>query len=218
MQVDVFILTEFDCAASPPLQGLYYKLRPSKNAQFFTEWMGELPGLNENEILNLQRLKHRYLSYMEEDEISEGTVNIIMLHPLLDVMGLCDLPLRIRGEKFLKIEAIGEEENEAKILQGRIDALVVRDRFWIVIIESKEYGFSVSRGVPQTLAYMMGNPFPETPIFGMITNGEEYIFIKVVRGEINEYGLSDLFSISNSLHNGLTEAMQVLKQLVIARD
>lgn len=48
----------------------------------------------------------------------------------------------------------------------------------------------------------------------MINNGEEYIFLKLIRGEINQYGLSDLFSISNSRNNGLNEAMRVLKKLV----
>jgi hypothetical protein len=85
-----------------------------------------------------------------------------------------------------------------------------------VVIESKEYGFSVSRAIPQILAYMMGNPYPENSTFGMITNGEEYIFLKLLRGEINQYALSDLFSIRNSRNNGLNEAMRVLKELVIA--
>ncbi|MEG4168983.1 MULTISPECIES: type I restriction endonuclease [unclassified Microcoleus] len=95
-----------------------------------------------------------------------------------------------------------------------MDALVIQNQFWIVVIESKEYGFSVSRAIPQILAYMMGNPYPENSTFGMITNGEEYIFLKLLRGEINQYALSDLFSICNSRNNGLNEAMRVLKQLV----
>ncbi|MGL5059458.1 MAG: type I restriction endonuclease [Microcoleus sp.] len=188
-----------------------FNLTRSNNPLAFTEWLGELPELTATEIASLERLKNRYFSYIEGDEISEGTVNIIMLHPLLDVMGLCDLPFRIRGEPSLKIEIVTEED---LVLQGRIDALVVQNEFWIVVIESKEYGFSVSRAIPQTLAYMMGNPRPENSIFGMITNGEEYIFLKLIRGEINQYALSDLFSISNSRNNGLNEAMRVLKQLV----
>jgi hypothetical protein len=66
-----------------------------------------------------------------------------------------------------------------------------------VLIESKEYGFSVSQSVPQNLAYVMGNPHAENPTFGR-TKGEEYIFLKLSRGEINQYVLSDLFSTSNS--------------------
>ncbi|MEG4581637.1 hypothetical protein QUA71_18780 [Microcoleus sp. MON1_C5] len=68
----------------------------------------------------------------------------------------------------------------------------------IVLIESKEDGFSVSQAVPQNLAEVMGNPHAENPTFGMITNGEEYIFLKLSRGEINQYVLSDLCSTSNS--------------------
>jgi hypothetical protein len=92
------------------------------------------PCNNSTTVLN--RLKNRYFSYIEGDEISEGTVNIIMLHPLLDLMGLCDLPFRIRGEQSLKIEIVGA--NEYLVLQWLIDALVVQHQFWIVVIESKE--------------------------------------------------------------------------------
>lgn len=188
-----------------------FNLTRSNDPQLFTEWVGELPELTVSEVASLDRLKNSYFSYIEGDEISEGTVNIIMLHPLLDVMSLCDFPFRMRGEQSLKIEIVGE--NEDLVLQGRIDALVVQNQFWIVVIESKEYGFSLSRAVPQSLAYMMRNPHPENPTFGMITNGEEYIFLKLIRAEINQYALSDLFSISNTRNNGLNEAMRVLKQL-----
>lgn len=189
-----------------------FNLTRSSNPLAFTEWLGELPELTASERASLDKLKNRYFSYIEGDEISEGTVNIIMLHPLLDVMGLCDLPFRIRGEQSLKVEIVPEDED--RVLQGRIDALVIQNQFWIVVIESKEYGFSVWRAIPQILAYMMGNTYPENSTFGMISNGEEYIFLKLLRGEINQYALSDLFSICNSRNNGLNEAMRVLKQLV----
>ncbi len=42
-----------------------------------------------------------------------------MLHPLLDVMDLCVLQFRIRGDKSLKIEIFGEDEG--RILQGQMD-------------------------------------------------------------------------------------------------
>ena len=42
---------------------------------------------------------------------------------------------------------------------------------------------------------------------------QETAIAKLTRGEINQYGLSDLLSLSNSQNNGLNEAMQVLKRL-----
>jgi hypothetical protein len=104
-------------------------------------------------------------------------------------------------------------EGEDKVLQGRIDALVVQNQFWIAVIEGKEYGFSVSRAAPQLLAYMMGNPNREKPMFGMITNGEEYSFVKLGCGDAKQYALSDLFSLRNRRNNGLEEAMRVLRKL-----
>jgi hypothetical protein len=188
-----------------------FNLNRSDDPQFFTEWFREVPELTESEKVSLERLRNRYLYYLEEGEISEGTANIIIVHPLLDVMGLCDPPFRIRGEQPLKVEIICEGDD--RVLQGRIDALIVQNQFWVVVIEGKEYGFSVSWAVPQTLAYMMGNPSLKKTVFGMITNGDEYIFIKLSRADTNQYALSDLFSLSNSRNNGLDEAMRVLKRL-----
>jgi hypothetical protein len=189
-----------------------FNLTRSDDPQFFTEWLGKLPEIAESEKLSLERLKTRYFYYLEESEkISEGTVNIIMIHPLLDVMGLCDPPFIVRGEPSLKVEI--EDKGEDRVLQGRIDALVVQNQFWVVVIEGKESGFSVFNAVPQTLAYMMGNPHSERVSFGMICNGEDYIFVKLARTGANQYALSDKFTIFNSRNNGLNEAMRVLKQL-----
>jgi hypothetical protein len=60
---------------------------------------------------------------------------------------------------------------------------------------------------------MMGNPHSERASFGMISNGEDYIFVKLTRTGVNQYALSDKFTIFNGRSNGLNEAMRVLKQL-----
>jgi hypothetical protein len=49
----------------------------------------------------------------------------------------------------------------------------------IAIIESKRFGFSVFQALPQTLAYMMANPNPASPIFSLVTNGEDFLFVKL---------------------------------------
>ncbi|NJK67514.1 MAG: type I restriction endonuclease subunit R [Microcoleus sp. SU_5_3] len=191
-----------------------FNLTRSDEPQFFTEWLGELPEIGAREKLELDRLKERYFYYLEQEEsISEGTVNIIIIHPLLNVMGLCDRPFIIRGEASLQVEI--ENRAEARILQGRIDALAVIDRFWVVVIEAKESGFSVFNALPQTLAYMMGNPHPERPTFAMISNGEDYIFVKLTRGDTNQYAFSNKFTIANPQSNELYEVTRIVKRLII---
>ncbi|HAJ61283.1 MAG TPA: type I restriction endonuclease subunit R, partial [Cyanobacteria bacterium UBA8543] len=44
---------------------------------------------------------NRYLYYAADGEITEGTIDRIMVSPLLDLIGLFDLPFKIRGEKFV---------------------------------------------------------------------------------------------------------------------
>jgi hypothetical protein len=98
------------------------------------------------------------------------------------------------------------------ILQGFIDALVIHDRFWIIVIESKRYGFNVSFALPQALSYMMANPREERPVFGLATNGEDYIFIKLDRSS-NCYDFSDKLTLSTINNREFYQAFQILKTL-----
>lgn len=189
-----------------------FNLSQTTDTQFFTEWFENLPEITGSEKESLNRLKNRYLYYAADGAMTEGTVNIIMVSPLLELMGLVDPPFKIRGEKFVKVE-IEDQGEEELILEGFIDALVVQNRLWIVLIESKRYGFSVMQALPQTLAYMMAHPNSEMPVFGMITTGEDYIFIKLNR-QIRQYGMSNKFTLSNPHKNELQEVMQVMKRIV----
>lgn len=71
-----------------------FQLSRTDDPEFFGEWQQNLPELSDRQKLELERLKRRYLNYIEDGEISEGTVNIIMLASLLDLLGWCDRPYR----------------------------------------------------------------------------------------------------------------------------
>ena len=189
-----------------------FNLSQTNESEFFTEWFEDLPELTDSEKASLNRLKSRYLYYAVDGSITEGTVNIIMLSPLLELMGLCDPPFKIQSEKLVKVEIENGGEEEP-VLEGFIDALVVQNRLWVVLIESKRYGLSVMQALGQTLAYMMANPNLEMPVFGMITTGEDYIFIKLNQ-QARQYGLSNKFTLSNPRENELYEVMQVIKRIV----
>ncbi|BAY09635.1 type I restriction endonuclease [Calothrix sp. NIES-2098] len=189
-----------------------FNLTSTSEPDFFTEWFENLPELTDSEKASLNRLKSRYLYYAADGAITEGTVNIIMLSPLLDLMGLCDPPFKMQSEELVKVEIRNGSEEELT-LEGFIDALVVQNRLWVVLIESKRYGFSVMQALPQTLTYMMANPNLETPIFGMITTGEDYIFIKLNQQRLL-YSLSKKFTLSNPQKNEMYEVMQVMKRII----
>ncbi len=187
-------------------------LSQASEGEFFTEWFEDLPELTDSEKASLNRLKSRYLYYAADGSITEGTVNIIMLSPLLELMGLCDPPFKIQSEELVKVE-IENGGSEELVLEGFIDALVVQNRLWVVLIESKRYGLSVMQALPQTLSYMMANPNLEMPVFGMITTGEDYMFVKLSQ-QVRQYALSNKFTLSNPQKNELYEVMQVLKQII----
>ena len=185
-----------------------FNLSRIDDLSFFTEWFEELPGLTEQEKASLHRYRDRYFYYAEDGAITEGTIHLIMVSPLLELIELYDPPFKIRGEKPVKVEL----EDEDTILQGVIDALVVQHQFWVVVIEAKQYGFNVTLAIPQALAYMMGNVNLEQPVFGMVTNGEDYLFIKLNQ-QTRQYALSRKFTLSNPQRNELYDVMQVMKRI-----
>lgn len=82
---------------------------------FFTEWFNNLAEISTTEKQSLDRLKNRYLYYAADGAITEGTVNVIILSPLLELLGLCDPPFKIRSEQIVKVE-IENEGTELNIL------------------------------------------------------------------------------------------------------
>lgn len=78
----------------------------TEQPDFFWEWQELLPALMTGEIQHLNRLSNRYLTYLEADEVSEGTLNIVLLSPLLHALGLCDPPYWIRGETWVEVQTL----------------------------------------------------------------------------------------------------------------
>ena len=182
-------------------------LSPSQDTNFFAEWKDALPALTAEQKGTLDRLKQRYLSYADRGAITEGTVNLILLAPLLEALGLMDSPFQVRGEKYVRFEI----EDVETTLDGLIDALLINDRVWLIVIESKRYGFSVRQAIAQTLAYLVSAP--TSPVFALITTGEDAIFVKL-DCETAQYGLSDKFTLSTVEGNELHPVAQILLRLV----
>jgi hypothetical protein len=58
----------------------------------------------------------------------------------------------------------------------------------------------------------MANPQPEQPSFGMVTNGDDILFIKLVQGPQRYYALSRVFAPFTSSQE-LYTALQILKRM-----
>jgi hypothetical protein len=185
------------------LFGLEKRLEPD----FFLEWQGELPELSpvEQECLDEMRSEYEYLSYYAN---LEPIVKMVIVGPLLKMAGFYRPPFRVKAEQ--RVELITEDEGV--IIRGQLDVLVMHDRFWAILIEAKRVQYSLDAGIPQALFYMLGDPDPGKPVFGFITNGPDFQFLKLVRQGNPQFALSDRFYMANS-QDDLYRVLQVLKKL-----
>jgi len=174
------------------------------NANFFPEWINDLPLLNDTENLSLERVKSNYLNLTQRRPMSEEAVKMVVLSPLLDLAGFYQRPFEVETEQSTSISAV----DESIILKGNIDVLVIQKRFWVLVIESKSTKFDVLTALPQALAYMLDTPNIQQPTFGLLVNGREFVFVKLVQQEKPKYARSYALSIERD-----TEFQQVLSVL-----
>ncbi len=185
-----------------------FSLQLVEDQQLFREWQDDLPEITEAEKQRLDRVKASYSNLMEDPPLLENTVKMVVLSPLLDLADFYLRPFRIRSEKSIEISL----EDEGIILKGQIDVLAVCNQFWVVVIESKQAAFSLEVGKSQLLTYMLANPHPDRPTYGLITNGNSFLFIKLIQGDTPQYLLSRLFYILNP-GNDLYYVLRILKRI-----
>lgn len=131
-----------------------------------------------------------------------------VVDPLLFIGDFYLAPFYVKSEESIDI-AVPDED---VIIKGRIDTLVLKEQFWVMIIESKIASFSVEQGLAQILAYLLGNSYTDKPSFGMIATGSEFIFVKLLNGNSPHYALSKGFLMRNP-GNELYEVLRILKRL-----
>lgn len=181
----------------------------SMDRQFFSEWYTDLPTLTTAEEASCDRIKCSYEHNSSEGPLTESTINLLLVSPLLYLSNLCDPPFKLRAETTVEITA--QEDNLT--LRGRIDALTLQDQLWLVLVESKQAKFSFSSAIPQALAYMMASPQTDKPVFAMVTNGDAFLFIKLAKASTPTYALSDDFSLFRQSQNQLYDVLKILKVL-----
>jgi hypothetical protein len=184
-----------------------FHLQRSEDENFFLEWLDVAEPLSETEQSSLDRLKRNYL-YLLEYPVVESIVKTVVLSPILDLAGFYEPPIRVDGELAVRVTA----EDEGELIQGSIDVLAVMGSVWITVIEAKNSEFSVTKAIPQTLAYMLAEPQQAEPTFGLILNGSEFLFLKLAQGEVPQYATSNLFSMLNR-GNELYRVLSILKRL-----
>ncbi|MBG1257724.1 type I restriction enzyme HsdR N-terminal domain-containing protein [Nostoc commune] len=188
-----------------------FQLMPSVEPTFFREWQNDLPELTGIEKATLDRLLVRFTGHRRRGILAEGAVDKLIISPLLDLVGFYEPEYEVRTEESVEFALEGNEE----VLRGRIDTLILSDRIWVLVIEAKRT-IMASLALPQALSYMMCNPEPELPSFGLITNGDEFIFVKAIAKPIALYSASRLYSLFFPTGSqDLIEVFRVLKQIKI---
>ncbi|WP_088892976.1 type I restriction endonuclease subunit R [Leptolyngbya ohadii] len=194
-----------------------FNLARTEDEAFFPEGQSNLLDLAGTEQTALDELRRRYLYQRSLGQLLEGTVMLLLVSPLLAIAGFYDPPFQVRAEESVQLTLNDGEE----VLQGRIDVLVLLDQFWVVVLESKKTALSVWTALLQTLAYLMANPqidYPEggtashRPSFGMVTNGDDILFVKLVQTESRRYALSRVFAPLTSRQE-LYSVLQILKRM-----
>ncbi len=182
------------------------------HTEFFTEWIENLPQLSETEKAELDRIKSNFLSQYRrpKQKVLEEAVKLIVVGHLLELAGFYQMPFELSVEESVSIEA---EDGEI-IIKGRLDALLVHDRLWVVLVESNNSAIDISEGIPQALSYMYASPNNvDRPTFGLVTNGRNFIFLKLSKSDEPQYAWSNDFSLLNPRHNELYEVLAILKRL-----
>jgi predicted type IV restriction endonuclease len=178
----------------------YFNLEYREN---YSEWSENLSGLEETEIKQLDRIKTHFV-YLSKRPMLEEIVKMVVISPLLDMAGFYDPPFHTSAEKSIKL-AIPDHEI---IVQGKIDVFVVQEQFWVLVIEAKRVGISLEPAIPQALTYMVASP-QNQDCYGFITNGNDFVFIKLHQ---KEYSFSEAFSLRRS-ENELYKVLQIMKRL-----
>ena len=178
--------------------------------KLFAEGAIELPNLTVAEMELLDQVNDEF-SYLSTKDALEPIVKMVVLAPLLRIAGFFRPPFKVTAEKKVKLMT----EDEGLIVRGLIDLLVFCNQVWIVTIEAKRTAYSLKLAFPQVLTYMLSSPNTQPTVSGLVTNGSEFRFIQLHKGEkLGEkpsYVMSDLLSIDRG--DDFYRVAQILKYL-----
>jgi hypothetical protein len=191
------------------------KLQKQSNG-LFTDFL-TLEPLTEFEQQDLSRIRSDFERYFNAGKISEGFIKFLTLAPLMRVAGFFDAMIRLTMEDVIAI-AIEDEDTSIK---GRMDILAVNNAqattappFWILVIETKNSSVDVFEGLPQLLTYAFKSLGQQPSVWGLVTNGRNYLFVYLREGNPLIYHLMPELSLINTEDSiRLLQVMKAICQL-----
>ncbi|MEG4031550.1 MULTISPECIES: restriction endonuclease subunit R [unclassified Microcoleus] len=183
-----------------------FNLQLAEDEQFFREWIDDLPEITDEEKRYLDKIKAGYTNSAEYPMI-EDTVKMVVLAPLLFLADFYLTPFHRESEKSVELVTVDEDI----LVRGSIDILLLMESFWVVAIEAKRAQYSLEAGLPQLLFYMLSNPNPDRPTFGLLTNGSNFRFLKLIKQDTPQYALSYEFVIDRA--QDFYEVFRIFKRI-----
>jgi hypothetical protein len=183
-----------------------FGLVPELDHQFFREWQDNVPELEAEARVALEEVKADFL-HLSRYDLLEPIVKMVVLSPILRLAGFYRDPFYVAAEK--KVELLSEDGD--LLVRGMVDLIVFHPKIWIVSVEAKRSYYSLEAAIPQALFYMLGQATEGQAVFGLVTNGREFQFLKLVKGEVSRYALS--YTLSLNRDGDLVQVVRSLRSL-----
>src|SRR6476469_10385003 len=152
---------------------------------FFTDFFSLEP-LTDFEKQELLQISNDFWRYLEAGKVSEELVKFLALSPLMRLTGFFKVAVVLTMEDSIAIEV----EDGDTLIKGRLDVLAVNQpdadlaaaQFWILVVEAKNSAIDPWAGLPQLLTYAYKSLQQQSSVWGLTTNGRNYQFVYLTRG------------------------------------
>ena len=167
-----------------------------------------LEPLTESEQQELLKLRNDFRRYLSAGKVSEELVKFLVLSPLMRLTGFFDIPIVLTMEDSIPIEV----EDGDTLIKGRLDILAVNQpdaeigaaQFWILVVEAKNSALAKPSkridpwaGLPQLLTYAYKSLQHQSSVWGLTTNGRNYQFVYLTRGNPCTYQILPELSLTD---------------------
>ncbi|MEO0769866.1 MAG: type I restriction endonuclease subunit R [Cyanobacteria bacterium J06649_4] len=182
-----------------------FGLQIDTQQELFDELHSDFSELSPFEKQQLRRVQRNYTNLSNRKSFSEEAVKMVVLSPLLDLANFYQAPFGLNTEEAIELTS----KDEGFSVKGKIDVLVVRQQLWVLVIESKSTQFDVLSALPQALTYLLSAPTTDKPVYGLLVNGREFVFVKLMQLSKPVYARS--FALSIERKEELETVLNLLK-------
>jgi hypothetical protein len=186
-------------------------LKKSSDRNFFHEWRDVNSALSEQDCEKLDQLKDE-LQGIQEYPTDVEVIKMYGLGSVLRLAGMAKDPFLPSAGYRIEIDLNNGSQNES-VIHSNVEVIITHPNLWAIVIETNRSSPNVLEALPQALTHMVASKENDRPIYGLCTNGTEFIFVKLIKSDVNQYALSSPFSIYDQDSNKLFDVVSILKHL-----